>query len=352
MLKLKNNLILLNLMMEDQYKQVDLYRPGIYWRHKSVTTCSLIKKYGLEDFRSSTNLIGESFTDMVYLDYRTSLVKKGILKYILLVLLKTNPIKRVFNNQFRITKEIYSQYLLMAKHYITNSLRYSYLKSRFFIPFSTLGNTLAKFYDENLKKEISIHYLNLLDQHDYTTHHVNYDSIKVVFEIGGGFGANCHLLIENYKNIKKIIYLDIPPNLYIGTQYLKSFYGDSVIDYTKTRNLREIKFKDNEELEIFCIAPWQIDLIKEKIDLFFNGHSFVEMPKKIVKNYIDKLLDRFTEHTQIILISYDNFNLSTTFHPDDLVSFFPQNINWIKERKPSLILPERNNFFYISTKQL
>jgi hypothetical protein len=72
------------------------------------------------------------------------------------------------------------------------------------------------------------------------------------------------------------------------------------------------------------------------------------MPKKIVKNYADKLLDRFTENTQIILISYDNFDLNTTFHPDDLVSFFPQNRNWIKELQPSLILPEKNNYFYIS----
>jgi len=285
---------------------------------------------------------------MVYLDYRTSLVKQSILKYLLYLFLKINLVNRIFNNQFQITKLVYSQYLVMAKHYMINNLRYQYLKSNFYIPLSTSGNAMAKFYDVNQKQDVSLHYCNLLDQHEYTTMHIDYNAIKVVFEIGGGFGANCHILLENYKNIKKIIYLDIPPNLYIGTQYLKSFYGDCVIDYSKTHQLNEIKFKDNEELEIYCIAPWQIELVNEKIDLFFNAHSFVEMPKKIVKNYADKLLDRFTENTQIILISYDNFNLNTTFHPDDLVSFFPQNRNWIKEVQPSLILPERNNYFYIS----
>ena len=77
---LKNDLNLLQLMIDDQNKKIDLYKPGIYWKYKSKITRSLIKKYGLEEFRNSTNLIGESFTDMVYLDYRTSLVKQSILK--------------------------------------------------------------------------------------------------------------------------------------------------------------------------------------------------------------------------------------------------------------------------------
>jgi hypothetical protein len=71
-------------------KKIDLYKPGIYWKYKSKITKSLIKKYGLEEFRNSTNLIGESFTDMVYLDYRTSLVKQSILKYLIYLFLKIN----------------------------------------------------------------------------------------------------------------------------------------------------------------------------------------------------------------------------------------------------------------------
>lgn len=80
-----------------------------------------------------------------------------------------------------------------------------------------------------------------------------------MFEIGGGFGQYIHVLLQNYSNIKKILYLDIVPNIYVGTQYLKRFYGESVIDYNITRKMNKIQFSDNNKLEIICIAPWQIE---------------------------------------------------------------------------------------------
>ena len=52
----------------------------------------------------------------------------------------------------------------------------------------------------------------------------DFNEIRSYFEIGGGFGANIHFLITNYPNIKKIIYLDAVPNIYVGTEYLKFHY--------------------------------------------------------------------------------------------------------------------------------
>ena len=65
---------------------------------------------------------------------------------------------------------------------------------------------------------------------------------RLTFEIGGGVGTNVHLVLENYKNIRKVLYLDIPPNLYVGTQYLKAFYGNAVSDYRTLKTLDSIKF--------------------------------------------------------------------------------------------------------------
>ena len=49
----------------------------------------------------------------------------------------------------------------------------------------------------------------------------NYNSF---FEIGGGFGANAHTLLSTIPQLKKYIYMDIPPVLYIGTQFLKHLF--------------------------------------------------------------------------------------------------------------------------------
>ena len=129
-------------------------------------------------------------------------------------------------------------------------------------------------------------------------------------------------LIENYKNIRKILYLDIAPNLYVGTQYLKSFYGDAVVDYKSLKDLNSIKFSANNDLEIFCITPWQIELFESPIDIFMNSHSFVEMPDFIVQNYVDKF-NEFpgSKHSAIALNTYDGYD-KKTIHPDELPKVF------------------------------
>ena len=53
----------------------------------------------------------------------------------------------------------------------------------------------------------------------------NFKNINNFFEIGGGFGANVHFLITNFPNIKKILYLDAVPNIYVGTKYLEHHFG-------------------------------------------------------------------------------------------------------------------------------
>ena len=71
----------------------------------------------------------------------------------------------------------------------------------------------------------------------------DFKNIKSFFEIGGGFGANIHFLLTNFPNIKKIIYLDAVPNIYVGSEYLRHFYGKSVQDYLNTCESEKISFR-------------------------------------------------------------------------------------------------------------
>ena len=70
-----------------------------------------------------------------------------------------------------------------------------------------------------LEKEYSTLYLEMADRINKLSSSFNFANIKNYFEIGGGFGANLHFLITNYPNIKKVIYLDAVPNIYVGTDF-------------------------------------------------------------------------------------------------------------------------------------
>ena len=201
-------------------------------------------------------------------------------------------------------------------------------------------------------QDLSVHYLTLLEQQDNIASRIKFSEAKSIFEIGGGFGANIHLLLENYKNIRKVLYLDIPPNLYVGTQYLKAFYGTAVFDYRTLKHLDSIKFSADDNIEIFCIAPWQIEKFESAIDIFMNSHSFVEMSNDIVKNYIDNF-KKFPEsiNSAVALTAYDVYDLNVTLHPEELPKFF-------KDRKfdyfeaDTLLNSSRKNLFFVSPGKL
>ena len=158
----------------------------------------------------------------------------------------------------------------------------------------------------------------------------NFKNNKSLFEIGGGFGANVHFLLTNFSNIKKVLYLDAVPNIYVGTEYLRSHYKDKVKDYLELKNLEKISFSNNDELEILCIPPWLIENVDVEIDHFHNAASFVEMPKKVVRNYL-KFVKKF-KSKEVSLISYDRFNLNTTLNPEELNEYFDNNLktSWEK----------------------
>ena len=225
-----------------------------------------------------------------------------------------------------------------------------YLLQRYQVPYSLLGGCVHKVAIDDA--ELSIHYMNLLSQHDYAAQVVAFDKARSVIEIGGGFGVNIHLLLTNYPNIRKVIYLDIPPNLYVGTQYLRAFYGASVVDYREVSRRNSLAFGSNDDLEIFCIAPWQVELLTDEADIFINSHSFVEMPKFVVKNYAEKAVERFASgKSAIVLTSYTGFDLNTTFHPDELPAFFPSRRDFKKVPGASLTDVSRDDWIYVSSGQ-
>lgn len=314
------------LVGDEKKKNKDLYSSGPYWNYKNKKTIIEIKKKGLNEFRGFSTGIGTSFSDNIVYDIRNELNVKG---RIVSKVFSLPLINKLYKSQLDITKNYIHSYLENLALVYQNSIEVKKLIEKYKFENTTEFGCVRKFKFST--KEYSIHYLKMADRVDKLTEIFNFNKIKSYFEIGGGFGANIHFLITNYPNIKKIIYLDAVPNIFVGTEYLRFHYKNKVKDYLFTRDNKEIYFEDNDELEIVCIPPWEIEKINTRVDHFHNAASFVEMPKKIVKNYISYIKKFKTK--DISLISYDKFDPSTTFNPEDLAELFDikLNISWKKD---------------------
>ena len=313
--------MLLNELVKDE-KNIDktLYSSGPYWSHKNSRAILEIKKKGLKDFRGLTAGIGSSFSDNLILDIRNELNNNGRIAGKIFSLPILNII---YNNQLKITKNHLDNFIKNQSIVYQNNESVKKLLNKFKFKNTTDFGCIQSF--EFLNKNYSCHYLNMADRVDKLSKSFDFKNIKSFFEIGGGFGANIHFLVTNFPNIKKILYLDIVPNIYVGTEYLRHHFKDNVKDYLELRNFEKIGFSKNDELEILCIPPWLIEKVEVEIDHFHNAASFVEMPKMVIKNYIKFIKKLKTK--EISLISYDGFDLETTLNPKELNSFFDNKLN-------------------------
>ena len=333
--------MLLNALIKDeQINNKKLYSSGSYWSYKNKKTIIELKKKGLENFRGLNSGVGSSFADNLVSDVRNELNFRGRLVGKLFSLPFLN---KIFKYQVKITENYIEKFIKnLSINYKTNKEVIKLIEKYKFNNTTNFG-CIRKFSYQN--KEYSTLYLEMAHRIDTLSTKYNFKNIRSFFEIGGGFGANVHFLISNFPNIKKIIYLDAVPNIYVGTEYLRSHFKQNVKDYLDLRDLDKISFSDNNELEIICIPPWLIEKLNLKVDHFHNAASFVEMPEFVVKNYI-KFIEKFKTR-EISLISYDNYDTNTTFNPSKLKSFFDTElkVSW----KDGLIKDYEKKLIYITS---
>lgn len=342
---LKDDYALLDKMLVDSGKQNSLYRPGPYWAAKTQNAAREIRRCGLSEFRGANNHIGLSFTDSIYSDIRYGYNHAS--KFWRLVRWATEryPVNRLFDAQVGWTTSWVNAATALTQELVRHSDRVRSLLDKYAVPHSLLGGCLYK--ADVAGVEHSILYLMMLEYHDTIASRINFSEVSSVFEIGGGFGANVHLLLENYSNIRKVLYLDIPPNLYVGTQYLKALYGDAVKDYSNLESRDEIAFSNDDELEIYCIAPWQIEKTCSRMDVLMNTNSFVEMPREVVGNYVQKFEALpGAEDSAVALTTYDGGG-AATLPAEELPKFFSER-EFEAFAADRLLDSSRENLYFVS----
>ena len=335
------NLLLNTLVADEKKNDRNLYSSGPYWDYKNSRTLIELKKKGLKDFRGLSSSVGSSFADNLTVDIRDEFNLKGriVSKLFSLPLINT-----IFSEQLELTKDHIKSYLLNQSIVYEKNTDVLRLLAKYKFHKTTEFGCVQKFKVNKI--EYSSHYLIMADRIDKLSKNFDFSKIKNYFEIGGGFGANLHFLLQNFPNIKKILYLDTVPNIFVGTEYLRTFFKDKVKDYLTYKDSKSISFTNDNELEIICIPAWEIEKVDVEIDHFHNAASFVEMHDDAIKNYY-KYIKKF-KTKEISLIDYERPGPQITFDPPLLNKFFDNKLNLTWQN--SLIKEYDRKILYFTSK--
>jgi putative sugar O-methyltransferase len=319
---MRNNPALLDLMLAAEASQPALYRPGPYWIGNQRRAVAAIRQHGIANFRDMP-AIAKGYGDAIPVDPSTTWDVRG-----------WRDQMKIAATRLPFLRDVFASYVKLAENHARRAEGYyaDYFEcrfgpwldgmlKRFELPEMAHGG--AKQRLEYGGKTYNPLYLEHLMRIDNFAGRVNFGKVGCMMEIGGGFGANLHLLLSMYPNIRKVFYLDIPPVIYVATEYLRHFFGAAVRDFSVTRTAETISFRDDDSLEIFCLCPWQIEKLGGRLDLFWNSASLSEMPPPIVSNYASRVSRLLAPASSVCLVLNKNRNDEITTRPGEVLESFP-----------------------------
>jgi putative sugar O-methyltransferase len=298
--QIDDDLPLLRRLMADSAKQPDIFRPGPYWKGYSHRTYTELKKNGLEGFRRNPK-ISKGFADVILKDQADRVNPHGsddsstIGKWFRdrfhssrLAKVAKDTVLQEFDAQLR-DQQQYKDY------YFSSHLGdwFDFLTNVHDLPETLLGdptNTLAI-----NGSVLARNYLHSFMAMDFFSKNVDFSAVSSVLEIGGGFGSFAHTLMHCYPNITNYYYVDISPNLYIGTQYLKAYFPKVVVDYQQL-SCEVASIASNQEKNIYAIPPWLLNKVTDRVQCVVNSCSFQEMDLLSLQNYVGEIY-RLTRHS-------------------------------------------------------
>lgn len=187
----KNQNKLLDLLIKhSEFETRAVYKPGPYWDYKTKKILYWLKKEGLKNFRGFNSGVGTSYCDNNVIDIRKELGKKGRL---ISSFFSLPIIKNIFKLQLNFTKENALEIIRLNNIIFNSSQKIKDLINKYKINELISFGCVNKVKIDNL--EYSIHYLRMIERIDNLSKIYDINKINSFIEIGGGFGANIHLLI-------------------------------------------------------------------------------------------------------------------------------------------------------------
>ena len=264
--------------------QAEVYRPSTFWKNASKHITEDLLSRGVENFRS---------------------IDRSLHYFVPTYGSPGNSVSNRFNSELadhiRGSLQATLKSRMMLQH-LLNGEAHALADYRVLIaadakdqtPFlhtfseSSIGNPVEQFTIEGrIFSRTSLNYL--LGLCLLKKHLARNELIRVVLEIGGGFGSLGEILSHCGISGFKYINIDIPPMSYVAEYYLNCILGESnVAGYSKTRSLKSIETGSLPRAASLC--SWQIEKLVGDVDLFVNFISFQEMEPFIVKNYLSHVV--------------------------------------------------------------
>ena len=289
---------LLDLLLKDSEQAPEIYRPTNFWARPTASIAGDLRKFGLDDFRGSKTrtLKGMGFGNDFVPAEPTIDVFYG-----------RRRLRRIFDNRFSRPVPFWSR-LLTSFHQLLNKLRPihppahlrpeslregSYEFTRLLgeksgaRPLEDFTPSLAGNPDTYIVREGRpyswgnlFHYL----RYAYCCNYIDFDSIDLMVELGGGFGRQVEVIKKLHPRVCFLMF-DLAPQLYVCERYLSSVFPDSVVSYRDTRDMDTVP--QIEPGKIYMFPNWKFPVVDRlKIDLFWNAQSFQEMEPHVVANYL------------------------------------------------------------------
>jgi putative sugar O-methyltransferase len=257
--------------------------PSQYWQALNKKNLEQLKKFGYENFKRT-----------IALNYFTWFVSPWDpqLRY----LARNLPFGSVIKNA--------ALTLLTRKHECFNylqSLSYNFITYMVYEYVSRTDKTrLLESLNEPAEGNPPAVYLNnklisqdiansVLEYKSIMESGINRKQIKIIMELGAGYGRNAYVFLKLNPGIKYFI-VDIPPALYIAQKYLSGQFKDKkVFGFRKFARYSDIA-DELKRSDIAFFLPGQLELLPDKTsDLFINISSLQEMRPEQIKYYFNQI---------------------------------------------------------------
>ncbi len=336
MVSIQNDLSLLEELLGDSKGANTLFNAGPYWQIYSQRTAQAIKHEGLENFRDNTAIVkgyGDNFTTNPF-----DVMPRNSKGYLLHALMEKTPfVDKVLETYQKHIRALRDQLIRANGEWLV--AKYADVLKKYQDVLAGMDTTIGKpcqTLDYN-GHALAFSYINQLHRLDLFLNQNVFKKAKVLVEIGGGIGINAHLVNAICPEIEKIIYIDISPVLYVGTQHLKAATGD-VYDYARYKK-EQPKSLDQIKEKIICLPPWCLDALDFKWDVCWNSNSFQEMTEAQIQYYLGALEERAAPDAAYALIYYKGNNDSISF--DRFKDFCSLPLN---------VFNEEDYYFYATAK--
>ncbi|MEZ5669654.1 MAG: putative sugar O-methyltransferase [Alphaproteobacteria bacterium] len=275
---------LLDLMMRDAERQSGVWQPQAKWRDYARRIDRELRRVGLADFRSNQDILS-GFTEG---GLPRPAMPHGRFKRLMWDRIATLPVVR------RIVGEY--EHLLLGQHRSKLSANKSHAR----MMLDRIADTVDHFEppagmdagggDDTFiwrGRAVSAAWVQYVSRAVDLYRSVDRSAVGSILEIGPGLGFSTLAHFALNPELRLVVNVDIPPVLYVATQFLKAIPGLTVVDYRQTRDLDRIDLTlpPAPERRVYQLAPWQIARLAGEVDVGLNAASFAEMSPEVCANY-------------------------------------------------------------------